>query len=327
MSKRKCDENLYCTFLRVTSDRYTGLSLSEVAPNQLSHDSVSRWLKEVKYQPKQVWESVKKEVVGQDGYLIADETILNKDRSKKIELVRRQYSGTDHATIRGIGLLNFLWVDINHSNETPNVRPCDFRIYEPKEDGKTKNSHFREMLLLAKKRGIRPKAVLADTWYSSLKNLKCMQSLEWNWVVGLKKNRLVNRGKRLDELVIPEAGLCVHLQGYGSIHVFSVKENTGKIRYYGTTIDNPTRDAIIDLVKTRWNIEVYHRELKQTSGLERCQSRTSRAQRNHIAFAVLSWIKQAKLRNQFNVSMYQQQWDIIKGSIASKLKSELAYVA
>ncbi|MCZ6919807.1 MAG: transposase [Rickettsia endosymbiont of Ixodes persulcatus] len=36
----------------------------------------------------------------------------------------------------------------------------------------------------------------------------------------------------------------------------------------------------------RWSIEFYHRELKQTCGIERCQARTGRAQRNHICLAV-----------------------------------------
>ena len=37
-------KELYQAFLRVTSERYTANALSEVAPNELSHDSVSRWL-------------------------------------------------------------------------------------------------------------------------------------------------------------------------------------------------------------------------------------------------------------------------------------------
>ncbi|WVX67657.1 IS701 family transposase domain protein [Candidatus Bealeia paramacronuclearis] len=49
-------------------------------------------------------------------------------------------------------------------------------------------------------------------------------------------------------------------------------------------------------MKSRWKIEVYHRELKQTCGLERCQSRTGRAQRNHIFLAISAWIQRFKRR-------------------------------
>lgn len=78
------------------------------------------------------------------------------------------------------------------------------------------------------------------------------------------------------------------------------------------------------LVKRRWKIEVFHRELKQTCGLECCQSHASRAQRNHIVLSVLGWIKQADLRKKKQISFYQQQWNVIKGAIAEQMKYELA---
>jgi hypothetical protein len=35
-----------------------------------------------------------------------DDTIIDKDFSHKIELVRRQYSGNAHGLIKGIGMVN-----------------------------------------------------------------------------------------------------------------------------------------------------------------------------------------------------------------------------
>jgi len=56
------------------------LSLSEVSPTELSHDSISRWLEEKKCQPKDIWEKAKAHVAGGSGVIIADDTILNKSR-------------------------------------------------------------------------------------------------------------------------------------------------------------------------------------------------------------------------------------------------------
>ena len=139
MNKSLCTKELYSTFLRITSQRYSALSLSEVSPIELSHDSISRWLSDTKCQPKNIWIEARPHVLGTTGVLIVDDTVLNKTRSDKIELVRYQYSGTEHDVIKGIGMLNFLWVD-----SSSEVCPMDVRIYEPKEDGKTKNDHFRE---------------------------------------------------------------------------------------------------------------------------------------------------------------------------------------
>jgi hypothetical protein len=69
-------------------------------------------------------------------------------------------------------------------------------------------------------------------------------------------------------------------------------------------MENPTREQVEKIVEARWSIEVYHRELKQTCGIERCQARTGRAQRNHIYLAVSAWLEMNKgslnilLRNQ-----------------------------
>jgi hypothetical protein len=318
MSKSLCTKELYSTFLRVTSQRYSALSLSEVSPVELSHDSISRWLSDAKCQPKDIWKEAKAQVLDTSGVLIVDDTILDKQRSEKIELVRYQYSGNAHDVIKGIGMLNFLWVD-----QEDEVCPMDVRIYEPKEDGKTKNDHFREMLELAKGRGVKPEAVIADSWYSSLDNLKCIRDFGWNFVMGLRKNRTVNKGEKLADVDIPDEGLRIHLRGYGWITVFRFVSTERRTDYVGTNLENSTRDQIIALVKKRWEIEVFHRELKQTCGLEHCQARTSRAQRNHIVLCVRTWINQAALRKQFNISFYQQQWNIIKDAIALQMKLEL----
>lgn len=315
-----CSKELYCTFLQVTSQRYSALSLSEVSPLSLSHDAVSRWLAETHCQPKHIWEAAKYDVLKTQGIIIGDDSVLDKSRSEKVELIHWQYSGNKHDVVLGIGMLNMLW-----RRDDGEMMPMDYRIYHPPEDGKTKNDHFREMLLKAKEREVVPEAVVADSWYSSLNNLKCIRDLEWTWVMGLKKNRSVNKKDKLEKLNFSEEGLSVHLRGYGWITVYRFVAKNGRTDYIGTNMENPTREKVECLVKMRWSIEVYHRELKQTCGVERCQSRTGRAQRNHIGFSVLSWIRQAKRRSASQLSLYQQQWDIIKGAIAIKLKQQLAY--
>jgi len=313
-------KKLYCTFLQVTSQRYSALSLSEVSPTTVSHDAISRWLSDTHCQPKHIWEAAQDSVLNTHGIIIADDSVLDKSRSEKITLVHWQYSGTEHDTVFGIGMLNMVW-----RRDDGETMPIDYRIYHPPEDGKTKNDHFRDMLLNAQERKITPEAVVADSWYSSLNNLKCIRDIGWTWVMGLKKNRRVNRKDRLENLIIPDEGSSVHLRGYGWITVYKFTAINGRTDYIATNMRHPTRKAIERFVKMRWSIEVYHRELKQTCGLERCQSRTGRAQRNHIGFSVLSWIQQAKRRSVSHLSLYQQQWDIIKASIALNLKQQLMY--
>jgi hypothetical protein len=320
MKRHTCSRDLYLKFLKVTCNRYSAFSLSEVSPIDLSHDAVSRWLRNSKCQPKDIWGKAKECVLENQGVLIADETVISKIRSTKIELVRYLYSGNEHDIVRGIGLLNFFWQETGTNGQS---NPFDYRIYDPPEDGKTKNDHFRQMLKINKERGVVPEAVLADSWYSSLDNCKHIRDLGWNWVMGLRKNRIVNRGEKLEDLDIPKSGLRVHLRGYGWIHVFKFVSKNGRLDFIGTSLEHPTEEKVSKLVRMRWEIEVYHRELKQTCGLELCQARTGRAQRNHIGLSILCWIELAKQRAVSSASFYQQGWEIVKKAISKQLALEL----
>ncbi len=97
MSRHKCTKEIYKAFLEASSLRYSGLALSEVSPKELSHDSVSNWLRARNFRPRDLW-SLSKEYVREKEpcLLIGDDTILDKHRSKKIDLVNYQYSGNVH---------------------------------------------------------------------------------------------------------------------------------------------------------------------------------------------------------------------------------------
>lgn len=62
MSRHKCTKDVYKTFLQASSIRYSGLALSEVCPESLSHDSVSRWLKSQHFRPRDLWPLIKIQV-------------------------------------------------------------------------------------------------------------------------------------------------------------------------------------------------------------------------------------------------------------------------
>jgi hypothetical protein len=249
--------------------------------------------------------------------LIADDTVLDKQYSSQIELVHYQYSGNEHKVIPGIGLVNMLWYGL----EQEEAIPIDYRLYDKTTDGKTKNTHFCHMLSLAKKRGLNPEVVVMDSWYSSLKNLNSIRSHGWMWVTTLRKNRKVNRNESLEKIDIPEEGRQVHLRGYGWITVFKFVAKNGRIDYLATSKERPSRDEIKDIIAARWSIEVYHRELKQTCGIERCQARHGRSQRNHIYMAIMAWFNKYKRRIREKITIYEQDWQVLKKTIQSEIKN------
>ncbi|MDR2203537.1 MAG: transposase [Nitrososphaerota archaeon] len=224
----------------------------------LSHDSISRWLSSAKVQPKDLWETASKEIDKNRGILAFDDVVIDKSRSNKMELVNWQYSGTEHGVVKGIGVLNALW-----QTSKEKYTPIDYRIWNPPDDGKTKNDHFREMLSSAKSRGLEPEMVVADSWYRSFDNLKSIRSHGWDWVMGLKSNRLVNKSHiQICKLDIPDEGLKVYLKGYGWIKLFRFEGKNGRTDYVGTSRLDLTKEQIKSYFERRWSIEVMHRELK-----------------------------------------------------------------
>jgi hypothetical protein len=321
MSKSKCSRELYCKFLEVTSTRYSALSLSEVSPSgmELSHDSISRWLRESKVQPKDLWEVARKEIENLPGILVFDDVVIDKSRSSKMELVNWQYSGATHGVVKGIGVVNAVW-----QTSKDEYTPIDYRIWNPPEDGKTKNAHFRDMLSSAKSRGLAPEMVVADSWYSSLANLKSIRSHGLDWVMGLKSNRLVNKPHiQIGKLEIPDEGLKVHLKAYGWIKLFRFVSKNGRTDYIGTSRLDLTTEQVKAYFERRWSIEVMHRELKQTCGFSRCQSTSGRAGRNHIGLSLIALVRKHIRRRLDYTTPYQQDWLVIKPAIQMALASAM----
>jgi len=76
------------------------------------------------------------------GFLVFDDTVIDKNDFHNIELVRRQHSGNAHGVIKGIGVVTCVYVN----PQLDQFWIIDYRIYDPDGDGKTKPDHLQEML-------------------------------------------------------------------------------------------------------------------------------------------------------------------------------------
>ena len=87
---------------------------------------------------------------------------------------------------------------------------------------------------------------------------------------------------------MPEEGLSVHLRGYCWVTVFKFVTKQSRIDYIVTNNENPTRAQMRAVTEARCSVELYHREIKETCAMERCQARMSRAKRNHIFLTIVA---------------------------------------
>ncbi|MGZ7096539.1 MAG: hypothetical protein ACXVHU_08730 [Methanobacterium sp.] len=94
MQKQKCSLKLYTNFLIANHNRYSGLELSKVSfVEDMCHDAVSRWLASSNFTPSDLWNQVKSLIDDKTGYLLCDDTLLNKQYSRVNELAKKQCSG------------------------------------------------------------------------------------------------------------------------------------------------------------------------------------------------------------------------------------------
>ncbi len=74
------------------------------------------------------------------------------------------------------------------------------------------------------------------------------------------------------------------------------------------------------MCKIRWKVEEFHRELKQLTGIESCQCRKARIQRNHIACAILVGLRLKDLAYQTGQTIYQIKYGLLSDYLIQQLK-------
>jgi putative transposase len=306
----------YIAFLVATPKEATATEMARcqpITPAAPSHDAFTRLLNRVEPDPGELWREVQP-LLPATGLLVFDDTVLDKPHAKHMGLVGRHWSGRHQRVVQGINLVTALWTDGD------GLWPCDYRLVDPAEAPKrTKNDHLREMLAVAKGRGLAPACVCFDCWYSGLDNLKAVRGHGWVFLTQVRCNRRVNpdgMGNRsISECDIAASGTVVHLEGFGLVKAFRIVATNGDTEHWITNdlgMDECTR---LGWAEQAWGIEVFHRGLKQHTAVDRCQTRMSTAQRNHIGFALRAFVRLEWHRVTTGVSWFAAKVGIIREAI------------
>jgi putative transposase len=319
MNAPRCTDDDYIQFLIASPKVVSCSEAARVQPQEPfapAHDAFSRLLRRQEPNPGALWDEAEPLVETNKGVLILDDSTNDKPHARKIDLVTNHWSGKHQKVVRGINLITLLWTDGDRKI------PCDYRIYS-KADGQTKNDHFREMLLTARARGFSPRCVLFDGWYASLENLKQVRDYGWLWLTRLKGNRLVTpedrRKRALEKVALSGSGTIVHLQGYGLARVFRIVAPDGDAEYWATNDLAMEEGLRQHYAEISFAIENYHRDLKQNCGVERCQARSERAQRNHIGWAIRAFLRLEWHFFTTGISGYEVKLRLIRDAVRSYL--------
>ena len=318
----------YIEFLISTPVNYTCTHLAEHLSG-ISHDSIADFLKSQRLTADSVWSSAKSLIRDTEAsFLIVDDSVQEKPYAKAIELVYPHYSGNKHAVVRGIDIVNLV-----HSSGEADYYPIDYRIYAPEYAKETKNDYFLAMLKEAfEVRKLRAKYVLFDSWYASVTNLKYIHRQGRIFYTTLKSNRLVSITKEEGYIHLqdvnwtPErlsSGISVKLKEVPfHVKLFKLVATNGDIDWVIT--NDPATDLTTTIVRgrndVRWDVECFHRELKQLTGIEKCQCQSAWAQRNHIACCYHAWLALKVYAAKLKKTLYRAQYELLSQYLMAELK-------
>jgi hypothetical protein len=322
----------YCQYLLVSQINYTLTNFADHS-EKFSHDALNRYLAGERLQPKLTWENVQGQVVqAPKGFLVFDDTVADKNFSHEIELVRRQYSGNAHGIIQGIGIVTCVYIN----PELDQFWIIDYRIYDPAGDGKSKLDHVQDMLLnCVHQKRLQFWAVLMDSWYAAKEILLAIEKYGKIYYCPLKDNRQVDDSggsqpyQRVDGLAWTatekQHGKLIKIKGFPGNHkvkLFRVVLSTKRTDYVVTNdMAQDDTQAVQEVCGFRWKVEQFHRETKQLTGLEGRQCRKARIVRNHIACAILVWIRLNQVAHDTKQTVYHLKHGLLSDYLRHQLKS------
>lgn len=320
MNPPKVNEEDYINFVIASPKQLTATEAERVQPESKhapAHDAFTRLLTRLEPDSETLWQESLTQIESEKGILVLDDSTLDKPYSKFNALVYRHYSGKHKEVVSGINLMTLLWTDGDRAV------PTDYRIFDKDTDGKTKNDHFFEMLLEAQRREFSPEVVCFDSWYSGLENLKLVRSLDWYFLTRLKENRQVNpEGKGLQaisEIEISESGQLVWLKGFGEIKVFRLIDKHGNAEHWATNKLGMSELERVKYASYSWQIEQYHRGIKQYCLIERAQCRRKIPWQNHINLCLRAFLRIESHCYHRGISWFEAKTSIIRDAVRNYL--------
>ena len=263
------------------------------------------------------------------GILIIDESLKHKT-GRKMELAGLHRSGITKKTEWGHMVVNALYTDLEN-----NVFPVSSELYVRKIDCEKNNLEFKtkreiglEQIDFALQNNLPIKLILADAGYDGTEFLNQVIMRNLDFCIGVRSTTKisVNREKRLsiaeyikyfdfeknhNKLLFKDKIYEYHIvdisvRGIGKLRLVISKNNgDDEIKCYFTNLKIDDVN-IIKLLTKRWEIESFHRDVKQHLGFESYQVRKGRGMQV-VALAILTaytqiFLAKRKLSKELNLS-------------------------
>lgn len=314
--------DIYSDYLLASFSYTTATGLSRLTGGDISHDQVTRFLSSEMKTGKDLWLMVKafqRKIQSSSGVLILDDSIEEKPFTDENDIICWHFDHSKERTVKGINFISCLYQNNGVS------LPINFRLVEKTEryiDQKTqkekrrsrvtKNELAREMIKQVVKNQVQFSFILFDVWFASKENLQFIKlEQKQEFICPLKVNRyvalsfedkLAGRWQRVDMLEIKEHQTReIYLEGLDfavalTKQIFTNEDASLGVLYLISSDTTQTSDQIKTIYQRRWNVECYHKSLKQNVSLSKSPTQTETTQTNHFFAALCGYIKLEMLK-------------------------------
>ena len=320
--------DLYSDYLLASFGATTATGLSELLEGEVSHDQVTRYLASTKKTASDLWRTVKafvREVQAEAGVLIMDDSIEEKPYTDENDIVCWHYDHSKDRMLKGINFLTALYrsqgvsVPVGFHLVAKTEKYTDPKTQKEKRRSPvSKNAVCQELIKQAVRNRILFRFVLFDVWFASAETMVFItQHQQRDFICPLKTNRKVALSKadqqqgryvRVDTLELEaQATREIYLEGVDFPlvlvkQVFTNEDGSIGIRYLVSSDTTLSFDDVTTTYHKRWEVECYHKSLKQNISLAKSPTQTVTTQTNHFFAALCGFIKleRLKMKTQLN---------------------------
>lgn len=272
----------YIEYLLSTTHNYTRTYLADYAL-QVSYNQVNQFLRRSYLSSMQLRALILLLLNDlPESFLFFDNSAQDESYSRFIEVAKHQYSGAAYGLKTSICLVNLV-----HSSDTPSdFLPLDYRVYSPKQDGRTKNEYFQNMFTqIVGQANIQVCTLLFDAWYSGSDNVKLILQAGRTFFTTLRSNQSMGPSEEPSYQALDVVALLPVCRGSGlemrlkqvlsAVRLFKLVALNGDTKWvvtnnFGFTL---TQQLVEAAARTCWQVEELYRSFKQLTCAEKCQCR------------------------------------------------------
>lgn len=318
--------DLYSDYLLASFGATTATGLADLMEGEVSHDQITRFLAGTKKTAIDLWLHVKplvRQIQSEEAVLIIDDSIEEKPYTDENDIICWHYDHSKDRQVKGINFLSVLYhspvqgqdvsLPVGFELIAKTEFYCDAKTGQQKRRSPTtKNESCRQLIAQAIKNQLPFRFVLFDVWFASAENMmfiKIAQKREF--ICPLKTNRKValsrqdkaqGRYQRLDTLQLEDkARVEIYLEGVEFPlllvkQVLANEDGSTGILHLISSDTNMNFDELTTNYHKRWQVECYHKSLKQNVSLSKSPTQTVTTQTNHFFAALCGFIKLEQLK-------------------------------